>query len=466
MDINPELVDPDNHDYRLSATSPAAGYGCQTVLNSSKFINNLPVTDFAAIKGTKIQVAGNISQNTFWQADTVVVTDTVRVLNGITLKIKAGTRIEFAGYYPLLVQGTIRAEGKADSLILFTSANPGAYSSDSTTSGAWHGIRFINTSAVNPNSLLKYCRIEYSKAVAGAAFSDLCGGAVYLENFSGLRIENCFIENNTAVYGGAVYSFYNSSPQITGSLIRNNHAYWAGAALVNFYSFPVIANNTIINNSIFNTSPDFMNGAVFNFLAKPHFYNNIVRNNPVFTHTQLRNHKFYYTWNNNIEGDSLLNWNIDAEPLFVSASTGDFNLTAASPCVDTGYQDFLFLTLPEKDLAGNPRVYGSQVDIGAYEYTVVGITPEADKDYNLALTAYPNPFNPQTQISFRLKEAQTLSLNILNTKGELVYSVTKQQFAAGVNSLQWNAKNQASGIYFIRIEGQNRVQSLKIMLLK
>lgn len=466
MDINPELVDPDNHDYRLTATSPAAGYGCQTVLSSSNGISQLPVSDFVTLKGTKIQVAGNISQNTFWQADTVVVTDTLRVLNGITLKVKAGTRVEFTGYYPLLVQGTISAEGKADSLILFTSANPSAYSSDSTTNGAWHSIRFIQTPAENQQSLLKYCRIEYSKAVAGPAFSDHCGGAVYLENFSGLKIENCFIENNTAVYGGAVYSFYNSNPQISGSLIRNNHAYWGGAAFVNYYSFPVIANNTIVNNDMFNTSPDIMNGVVFNFLAKPHFYNNIVRDNQVFTHTQLRNHKFYYTWNNNIQGDSLLNWNIDAEPLFVSAADGDYNLSAASPCVDAGSQDLPYLTMPEKDLAGNPRIYGSQVDIGAYEYTVVGIQPETVKDWNLALTAYPNPFNPQTRISFRLNEEETLSLNILNTKGELVYSVNKQQFAAGVNSLQWSAQNQSSGIYFIRIEGQARVQSLKIMLLK
>jgi hypothetical protein len=58
--------------------------------------------------------------------------------------------------------------------------------------------------------------------------------------------------------------------------------------------------------------------------------------------------------------------NLDADPLFSDAAGGDLHLSASSPCLGAGDP----LALPPDvtaDLAGNPRVSGGRVDMGAYQ---------------------------------------------------------------------------------------------------
>ena len=56
--------------------------------------------------------------------------------------------------------------------------------------------------------------------------------------------------------------------------------------------------------------------------------------------------------------------NIAEDPLFVNAEAGDYRLSAGSPCIDVGNTA---AAVGDRDLAGNARVLGEYVDIGAYE---------------------------------------------------------------------------------------------------
>ena len=87
------------------------------------------------------------------------------------------------------------------------------------------------------------------------------------------------------------------------------------------------------------------------------------------------------------------------------------------------------------------------------------------------LKNYPNPFNPQTTISFILPEAGTVGLSIYNLKGQKVCELYNGILAAGNHNLVWNGidangRAVSSGIYFARIESGKRKQSHKMILMK
>jgi hypothetical protein len=57
--------------------------------------------------------------------------------------------------------------------------------------------------------------------------------------------------------------------------------------------------------------------------------------------------------------------NIDSDPKFVDAASGDYHLLGGSPCVNSGSNDVD--GLPESDLDGDDRIEAGRVDMGAFE---------------------------------------------------------------------------------------------------
>ncbi|HEY1921594.1 MAG TPA: choice-of-anchor Q domain-containing protein, partial [Tepidisphaeraceae bacterium] len=58
---------------------------------------------------------------------------------------------------------------------------------------------------------------------------------------------------------------------------------------------------------------------------------------------------------------------INSDPLFVNPLAGNYQLQGGSPCINVGDNVFLPPGITT-DLAGNPRIDGGTVDMGAYEY--------------------------------------------------------------------------------------------------
>jgi len=78
---------------------------------------------------------------------------------------------------------------------------------------------------------------------------------------------------------------------------------------------------------------------------------------------------------------------------------------------------------------------------------------------------YPNPFNPQTTMTFSLPVASDYVLSIYNVSGQKVTEFAGHE-SAGKVSIEWNASNLASGIYFYKLQADGFSATKKMVLLK
>ncbi len=85
--------------------------------------------------------------------------------------------------------------------------------------------------------------------------------------------------------------------------------------------------------------------------------------------------------------------------------------------------------------------------------------------------AYPNPFNPVTNIDFSLPKDSMVDLIIYDILGRKIKYLVKSYQRAGYNSVQWNATNDlgepvSAGLYFYTIKADNFTQTKKMLLMK
>lgn len=83
----------------------------------------------------------------------------------------------------------------------------------------------------------------------------------------------------------------------------------------------------------------------------------------------------------------------------------------------------------------------------------------------------PNPFNPDTRISFSITEAAEVKLEVYNLKGSKIAILVNNILAEGDHSYIWNGMDSrgnqaASGIYLYRLVVNNSTKTRKMMLLK
>lgn len=107
----------------------------------------------------------------------------------------------------------------------------------------------------------------------------------------------------------------------------------------------------------------------------------------------------------------------------------------------------------------NVRIYGTELPV----------SNENDDSIPGTFTLYqnyPNPFNPSTSIQFDIPESSQIRLEVFDVTGRLVSTLFDGVKNAGTYTLQWDAKNNASGIYFLKLSSAGFVSTQKVTLLK
>ena len=80
--------------------------------------------------------------------------------------------------------------------------------------------------------------------------------------------------------------------------------------------------------------------------------------------------------------------------------------------------------------------------------------------------AYPNPFNPSTNLTFDIPAEMHVSLAVYDVAGRLVEQLVNEVRTAESYTEVWNADIHASGVYFVKLTAGSTVQTQKIMLIK
>jgi predicted outer membrane repeat protein len=303
-----------------------------------------------------------------------------------------------------------------------------------------------------------------SASVGGGIMFDT-GYSMYVKTLS-----NNIISNNTATLGGGLYlRDENAITVISNNIIINNSATAGnnGGGIYCSGSSSEITNCTIANNNATN------GGALYCINAsKPNFRNCILWGNvasssgsQVFLFDEPSDPNFFYC---DIEGGmnafatngnfytGLDSNNLDSNPIFVAPSSGsgivfngvsaDWSLMNTSTCIDSGSPTG---TYPSTDFAGNPRIMGSFIDIGAFEFqgSVVIVKQELQNQFTL----FPNPFNSSAKIQFN-SSINNIALSIYDLFGQEIKTIN----SISEPTFTLYRDNLPNGIYLLKISQENR----------
>ena len=95
-----------------------------------------------------------------------------------------------------------------------------------------------------------------------------------------------------------------------------------------------------------------------------------------------------------------------------------------------------------------------------------------DLPYANVLNAnFPNPFNPQTTISFSVANDTPVTIDVYDIRGQRVKSLVNDNFSAGSHQVVWtgvdnNGRTVSSGFYFYRMQAGSYVETRRMIMLK
>ncbi|MCK4389870.1 MAG: DUF799 family lipoprotein [Desulfobacterales bacterium] len=222
--------------------------------------NESPLSDYVTaipVKPGPTEVSGTIGVDTIWYmgASPYVVTDTVTVLNGSTLKIEPGTVIQSSGS-GIVIQGRLIAKGEPNNCIQFKA-------SDTAPDRRWEGIKFDNTN--DSESSINYSKIKDAEiGVEAITSSPDISHNMMLENGDGLMFrefcESTVQHNMIKQNQGCGIRCVNSAVKVQYNTITEN----AAEGVLCTSAMPLITENNIYGNegqnlSVKNTGDNIVN---------------------------------------------------------------------------------------------------------------------------------------------------------------------------------------------------------------
>ena len=164
------------------------------------------------------------------------------------------------------------------------------------------------------------------------------------QNQGTVTVTDSIITENSADTGGGIYHSSGTLALTNCTVSGNSASRYGGGIFTIFISGDIgIYNSIIVRNTAAGAESDIHKNSLDAVLRAGNTLSS------------------YTDWT---ESENCLEYD-PSLPLFADAESGDYTLAAGSQAIDAGDND---LVTAETDLAGNPRIVGGTVDLGAYEY--------------------------------------------------------------------------------------------------
>ena len=327
------------------------------------------------------------------------------------------------------------------------------------------------------------CGAEIRNTIFTENYCALDGGAVYLNINGEISFRDCLFSDNNASVNGGVIAIADLGPDTAeikfekNSFLYNN-ALYGSVFYTGSQDSIILINNTFSQNSQYLDSPvifmDFSTVWMINCIFADNYNIGIH-----FEHVQPPLSVFYSDFHNstlsnfsgnipagletlvqtNTNGDSCdIYHNIFLDPVFADPVFGDFHLQWGSPCIDAG--DPTSPLDPDSTIA----------DIGAYYFDQLTSVENPSFQFlihNFELgDAYPNPFNHSTTITYTINEKSGIKIALYNTLGQEISTLYDGIRPPGVYHAHIDGDNMTSGLYFLRLQSNNYIQTQKLLLIK
>ena len=133
--------------------------------------------------------------------------------------------------------------------------------------------------------------------------------------------------------------------------------------------------------------------------------------------------------------------------------------------------EFNFTKLSVSDGGAEVQGWGEEIACNGSGEDETSLRGSVSDEAICSIGISPNPFNPSTVISFELREASYVSLEIFDVTGCSVGALhatplQNQYLPAGSQSITFDGSGLSSGIYFVRLQAGEFRQTQKMLLVK
>jgi hypothetical protein len=273
---------------------------------------------------------------------------------------------------------------------------------------------------------------------------DSCVGGGICVFTSGGKFQNNIIQNNEGTHGGGIAIEYNTD---TNQVIMVNNTLTGNTATRGGGMY-IESGNVVVINSI--------------------IWGNDAQWSPSIYPYQQSTLEVVYS---DVESDDVWSGdgNINEDPGFLD-DLG--HIDENSPCEDMGTDDYYFAgnwyIAPEADFEGTPRPYDDGFDIGADECNfITGLYENSpDQARTPSVRISPNPVFSKSEIKYQISESKNIGLKVLDICGRVICTLVDEVQAPGEHVVHFDATPLPDGIYFLRLQAGDRVETVKVVVMK